>query len=252
MTVNLTQFLIVCPLVFIGGIVDAIAGGGGLITYPAYFFAGLPTHMAIGTNKISSFMGTSLTTAKYARDGFIPLKESIFGIAFAFAGSNLGAHIALLIDDRHFKILMLFIIPLAAFFVLKKKTFDAEREPFSPLKTIIIICLAAFFLGMYDGFYGPGTGTFLLLALTSLARLDIRKANGTTKAINLTTNISALIVYLRNDSTVVILGLVAGLFGIAGNYIGATFFEKQGARAVRPIMITVLILFFIKIVVELL
>ena len=239
-------------MVFLAGIIDAVAGGGGLITLPVYMMVGLPAHMAIGTNKLSSCMGTAMSTFKFAKAGFIPLKEALFCIIFAFIGSTLGANIALLIDERSFKIVMLIILPVIAYFVLGRKVLDVERQPYPLTKTIIIACLAAFAIGAYDGFYGPGTGTFLILLLTAAAHIDIRRANGITKAINLTSNISALVVYLRSGNTLLLLGLTAGLFGIAGNYIGARFFEKQGARAMKPIMIIVLAVFFVKLIVELL
>ena len=103
----------VFPAVFVAGVVDAIAGGGGLISLPTYMLAGLPPHLAIGTNKMSSFMGTSIATFRFAREGYINLRLAVFAVVFALAGSYTGANISLLISNRVFKILMLFILPLA-------------------------------------------------------------------------------------------------------------------------------------------
>ena len=105
---------------------------------------------------------------------------------------------------------------------------------------------------MYDGFYGPGTGTFLILLLTALAHFRLGEANGVAKSINLSTNVSSLAVYLMNGKVLLLLGFVAGLCGIAGNYIGVTFFQQKGSKAVKPIMLTVLTLFFIRILSEIL
>lgn len=244
-------FLIVCPLVFIGGLVDAIAGGGGLITLPAYMIAGLPAINAIATNKMSSSMGTTIATIKYGSDGFIPWKLVPFCVAGAFLGSSIGSNLALLVSDRYFKIVMLIILPLTALYILRSKGLSADKEPLGLGRTILISLAAAFCIGIYDGFYGPGTGTFLLLLLTGLAHMELTKANGLTKVINLTSNIAALTVYLINGKALLLLGLCAGVFNIAGNYIGATMFKKGGAKFTRPVMILVLAIFFVKVLYEL-
>lgn len=126
---DLLTYIIICPLVFLAGFVDAVAGGGGLISLPAYIIAGIPVHNSIATNKLSSCMGTLLTTGKFAKDGLIPWKPALAGVIFAFAGSSLGAHIALILDARIFMTAMLFILPVTAFYVTRKKSM-AEKEPF--------------------------------------------------------------------------------------------------------------------------
>lgn len=250
MEITLIQFLIVCPLVFLAGFVDAVAGGGGLISLPAYLIAGFPVHFAIGTNKISSAMGTTLTTIRYTKSGFIPWKQAIFCVLFAFAGSACGANLALLINDGVFKIIMLVILPLTALYVMRGKALSGDKEPYSAVKTTVLACAVAFSIGAYDGFYGPGTGTFLILLLTAVAHMPVTEANGVSKAINLATNLSALVVFLINGKVVFAIGLVAGLFSIAGNWLGSSLFKKGGSKAVKPIMITVLVIFFVKVLYE--
>lgn len=247
----LLPYLIVCPLIFLGGYVDAIAGGGGLISLPAYLIAGLPTHAAIGTNKISSAMGTTLTTWKFWKQGYIQWKLGLVCAVCALIGSTGGANLALLVSDRIFKIILLFILPLTAFYVFRTKTMDnAGREPLSTGRTYAIAAACALIIGVYDGFYGPGTGTFLLLLLTGLARMDLNGAAGITKVINLSTNIAALVTYLLNGKVMLGLGLVAGVFGIAGNWLGARSFSRNGSRIVKPIIGVVLSIFFIRILWE--
>lgn len=246
-----TQYLIVCPLVFLGGFVDAIAGGGGLISLPAYLIAGLPVHMSIGTNKISSAMGTTLTTWKFWKAGYIKPKLCLLCALFALAGSAGGANLALLVSDRVFKIILLFVLPLTALYVFKSKAMDtAGKDPLSPGKTALIASALALVIGVYDGFYGPGTGTFLLLLLTGLAHMSLNDAAGTTKVINLSTNIAALVTYLVNGQVWLPLGLTAGLFGIAGNYMGARSFVSKGSKIVKPLIAVVLAIFFVRVVYE--
>ncbi|WP_418461073.1 sulfite exporter TauE/SafE family protein [Dialister succinatiphilus] len=248
----LLQYLIICPLVMVAGFVDAIAGGGGLISLPAYLISGLPVHNAIATNKMSSTMGTVLATFKFARSGFIPWKLALTCVCFAFAGSSLGARLALLMDSHIFLLFMVVVLPLTAIYVTRGKALIVEKEPYTYKKTAVLSILMALLIGVYDGFYGPGTGTFLLLLLTGVAHLPLKEANGVTKVINSTTNIAALCVFLLNGKVLFPLGPIAGLFGMAGNYLGALYFAKGGGKNVKPVIMTVLTIFFLKVLYELL
>ena len=231
-------YLIICPLVGIAGFVDAIAGGGGLISLPAYLIAGVPVHTAIGTNKLSSSMGTAVSTFRYAREGFIPWRQSLLCVVLALAGSAAGARLTLLIPERGFTLAMLVVLPLTAWYVLRSSGLQVEKAPFPFRKTLAISLPIALLAGAYDGFYGPGTGTFLLLLFTGAAHMSLHAAAGVTKVINLTPNLS--------------LGLTAGCFGILGNYLGARLFSQRGARWTRPLIIVVLAIFFGKVCLSLL
>lgn len=254
MTLTPLHFLIVCPLVFAAGYVDSIAGGGGLISLPAYMISGLPVHASIATNKLSSSMGTCLATVRYAKSGYIDWKLSVFCVAAALVGASLGANLALLLDDTLFRMLMLIILPLTALYVMRKKNlFSTEDKPLLAFPRLTAFSSAiAFAIGMYDGFYGPGTGTFLILLLTRFAHMDLAHANGLTKVINLTSNIASLTVYLLSGQVIMLLGLVAGGFSILGNYLGSKSFAKRGAAIARPIILLVLTIFFVRSVLELL
>ncbi len=246
------EFLIVCPMAFIAGFVDSIAGGGGLISLPAFIFAGLPVHTAIGTNKLSSTMGTAIATVRYALNGYMVKGFVIVGVACGLAGSWGGSNLALLASDTVIKVIMLVALPFIAFFVLRTKDFDSfSKDPLPMGRALAITAAIALVVGVYDGFYGPGTGTFLMMLLPTLAHQDVRTAAGTTKAINLSTNAAALVVFLVNGAVLLPLGLAAGAFNIAGNYIGAGKFTKAGASIVRPIMLVVLVLFAAKLVFDL-
>ena len=247
-------YLIVCPLVFLAGFVDSIAGGGGLISLPAFFFAGLPAHVAIGTNKLSSTLGTSVSTVRYFKQGFVPVKMAVCSSVAALCGSLIGANLSLLISESVIRHMMIVVLPVVAFYVLKNKDFGESRQMGTMKKEVqlLISMGAGFVIGIYDGLYGPGTGTFLLLLLTGIAHMGLKEANGITKAINLTTNLTALAVYLMNGKVIFLLGLIAGIFSIAGNYLGTRCFDKGGAKFVKPLMMVVLVIFFIKTLSEIL
>ena len=253
MTLSPLLFLIVCPLTGLAGFVDAVAGGGGLISLPAYMIAGLPVHAAIGTNKLSSGMGTALATGRLAKGGNIPWRQAGLCIAAALVGSWAGARLALLVDPEVFKRLMLVILPAVAFIVLNRnimRDIGKENERITG-RTYLISAAAALIIGMYDGLYGPGTGTFLIIALTVFAKLALQTAQGMTKAVNLTSNVAALIIFLMNGQVVIPVAAAAALCNMAGNWCGSGMAMAKGASVVRPVMILVLILLFLKVATEL-
>ena len=246
------MFLIVCPLLFLAGFVDSIAGGGGLISLPAYLFAGLPVHAAIATNKLSSACGTSLATARFVKNGLIRPKLVLPGIAAALLGSALGARLSLLADERLIRAILFVVLPAAAFVVLNPRLFPdrPSGEARTDGRTLAVCALAAFVIGLYDGFYGPGTGTFLIIAFTAFARLSVGEANAQAKAINLSTNLSSLAVFLAGGQVVIPLGLAAAACNMLGNYIGSGLALSKGAKITRPIILTVLGLLLIKLLYE--
>lgn len=243
------QYLIVCPLVFLAGLIDSIAGGGGLISLPAYLIAGVPPHIALGTNKTSSSMGTVVSAAKLAKNGFVDRRTAIPGGLCAVAGAIVGATISLYVEDTVITHMMIVILPVVAFYVLRSRTLG-ESEKTGTLtggRLIGAVCGIGLVMGIYDGFYGPGTGTFLLLLLTGLAHLDTRRAAGTTKVMNLSSNLAALGTFLINGKVYYSLGLVSGLFCIAGHYIGSSLVVRGGRRVVRPMILVVLCILFGKL-----
>lgn len=248
MELTLQTFLIVCPFVFLAGVVDAIGGGGGLISLPAYLIAGLPPHLAVATNKLSSPFGTALATYRFIRAGLVNFKLAVPAILAAIIGSSIGAHISLLLPEAVMKYVLVIVLPLSAFLVLNKKLFNDEGADTVTLnrRTYLTATAAAFIVGIYDGFYGPGTGTFLIIAFTIFAKLDIKTANAQAKVINLTTNVTALSIFLLNGQVLLPLGLVAAFCNMIGGYIGAGLVMKNGSKIVKPSVILVLILLLLK------
>ena len=250
MSLTPLTFLIVCPLLFLAGFVDSIGGGGGLISLPAYLLAGLPVHQAIATNKLSSACGTSLSTLRFLRRGLINLKLAVPSVIAAFAGSSLGARLSLLVSEEIMKYILFAVLPVAAFFVLNRHLFrDLGGEAVADRKTAAVCILSAFLIGAYDGFYGPGTGTFLIIAFTVFARMSVSSANAQAKVINLTSNITSLAVFLLNGQVMLPLGLAGALCNMAGNWLGSGLALTQGTRIVRPVILAVLLLLFLKIII---
>lgn len=249
MEITYQTFLIVCPFLFLAGLIDAIGGGGGLISLPAYLIAGLPPHTAIATNKLSSTCGTTLATFRFIKNGLVNFKLAIPAVIAAIAGSSIGANLNLLVDDEIMLYLMVAILPVCAFLVLNKKLFHdgGSDEIVLNKKLYFIASLSAFVIGMYDGFYGPGTGTFLIIAFTVFAKLSIKTSNAQAKIINLTSNITSLIIFLVNGEVLLSVGLAAAACNMVGGYIGAGLVMKNGAKIVKPSIIFVLILLALKI-----
>lgn len=250
MTLTPKMFLIVCPLLFLAGLIDAIGGGGGLISLPAYLIAGLPAHMAIATNKLSSTCGTTLATSRFIKNKLVNFRLAVPSVIAAVAGSSIGANISLHVDEKVMKYILIAVLPVAAFIVLNKRLFSMQNEGAEPVldrRTYITVSVAAFVIGMYDGFYGPGTGTFLIIAFTVFAHIGMKYANGQAKVINLTTNVTSLAVFLLNGQVLLPLGIAAALCNMAGGYIGAGLVMSKGTRIVRPSIMLVLFLLLLKI-----
>lgn len=252
MELKLRMFIIVCPLVFLAALIDAIGGGGGLISLPAFLLAGLPPHMAAATNKLCSSCGTTVVTARLIKNKLVDFKLAVPSVIMAIIGASIGAKIALLLPDEVFLRIMIVVLPICAFLVLNRKIFkenESDEIVVTP-KTYIVASIAALVVGMYDGMYGPGTGTFLIIAFTIFAKMSIQKANGQAKVINLTSNITSLVVFLINGQVLIPLGLTAALCNMAGGYIGAGLAIKNGSKITKPCIILVLSILLIKILVE--
>ena len=252
MAINYWQLLIICPLVFAASLLDAVAGGGGLVSLPAYLIAGLPPHNAIATNKLSSSIGTVASTARFIRNKCVDWPTAIPSAILAVLGSVAGAQLILAIDDNVIRYIMLVLVPILAFVVLKKRDLAAEPlQPVSRKRQFLVVCIAALFVGMYDGFYGPGTGTFLLLAYTQLAKMPLRLAAGNVKIANLSSNVGSLAVFLLHGQAIIPLGLISAVFAVAGHYIGAGVLLKNGAKVVKPFVLAVLVLLFVRLIYDL-
>lgn len=252
--VALWAILLICVGVFFAGFMDAIAGGGGIISVPIYLIAfhRLPTYYVLGTNKLSSCLGTCFSTARFIRSGLVDWALFTPAMLLAILGSIGGTWLQHHTPDVILKYLLLVVLPLVAFFTLRTQEWPDKPGKIDPHVRKLIIWAASLLIGCYDGYYGPGTGTLLMIVFIRMAKLDTRHAAGGVKIINLSSNIGGLVSALLSGYVLVGVGLIASLASMAGHYLGAGLAIKNGSKIVRPAVVTVLILLTLKIGSELL
>ncbi len=246
--------LIVCPLVFLAGFVDSVAGGGGIISLPAYLMAGIPAHLAAGTNKVVNGTGTLIATLKYFKSGKIVLLPALIAGISALVGSAAGTQLASTIPEATLKALMLVALPCVAVFLVLKKDFGGEETPqraVSRRREIVASALIGLLIGCYDGLIGPGTGTFMIMCFTAFLFMDLTTASGCSKVGNLGSNVAAAVVWALHGQVLWRLALPALCCSILGNYLGARYAIRGGSKKIRGMMFVVLFLLFAKLLYEL-
>lgn len=246
MDFELHRLLLLAGLVFFAGFVDSIAGGGGLVSLPAYLLVGLPPHLALGTNKLSSTIGTTFSALRYARGRVIELRVGLPSAGLSLVGSMVGARLALAIPETTLKTVIAVLIPMAAAGVFlgggKRK-----RESTGGTRRVLVSGVVGFSIGMYDGFFGPGTGTFLIISFVLFLGMDEVIASGTAKVVNLSSNVAALVTFALGDSVLYGLGLPVAVLGVVGNWLGAELALKKGAKVIRPLLLAVLAILFVRV-----
>ena len=228
---------VVCPLVFLGAVMDAVAGGGGLLSLPAYLLAGLDPHMAIGTNKCGNLPGMITSAVRFLRRGNVHLPSAAWSSLGAVAGAWIGSRLNLILPGDLLYYLMLVLIPVLAVFLLKKRDFGQEDNSDR-------FC--------YDGFFGPGAGTFLILMNTGLCRFGLLTASGNTKVASAASCAAAMTSYALAGQVMWAAALPAALCSIAGAYVGAGVALNRGAKVIRPMFVVVLDLMLFRLLYDLL
>lgn len=178
------------------------------------------------------------------------VKIGILAAVGSFAGSALGSHIVLLLSDEVLRMMMFVILPIAAVLILwRRKLPDENRDDGTlNLKKALLALAIGLGIGLYDGIFGPGTGTFAIIAFTTMMGFDLRTANGNAKVLNLASNYASLITYLMSGLVVFSVGIPCAISGIAGNMLGSHFALKKGAKFIRPMMMVVLVLLLGKLI----
>lgn len=236
-------------LVFFAGAVDSLAGGGGLITLPAYMAFGLEPALLLGTNKLSATIGAAGSAYRYWDKLRIPLKPFLPVIFAAWLGSMAGARLTLLLDPAWLRPMLLAALPLVAVAVYGGKRLGAEggAEGAAPPAIDRRLSALAGVIGAYQGFFGPGAGTFFALALARLCGFGLLGATARAKVLDLVSNVAAVAAFLLQGRLDWRVGLSMGLVSVAGHAVGSHVGLERGATAIRPAILLVLAGLFAKL-----
>lgn len=235
MAFSVEILLFLMAVAFVAGVIDAMAGGGGLITIPALLAAGVPPVAALATNKLQSCFGTATAFFTYWRGGHVDLKRFALPAVAAFVGSMAGAITVQHIDSGFLSALVpIMLVVMGLYFLLAPPMGTLDREP--RLGSVGLTLLLAG-IGFYDGFFGPGTGSFFTTALIALAGLGLVRAIANTKFLNLATNLAAMVAMVIGGHVVWIIGFSMAGANIVGSSLGARFAMRFGGRGVRPLLV---------------
>ena len=235
---------------FVAGFFDSIVGGSGVITLPALLWTGILPYMALGTNKLASTFASSTSAWTYVRSGYINRSLLLWMAPFTFIGALCGADTVLHVNQQYLQVIIFLAILVIAIVTLAKRSMGQDsRYVFHPVATPVVAILIAFVLGFYDGFIGPGTGSFLLFAFLAVFRFDFISAAGNGRVLNFASNAAALLWFIVKGKVVYLLGLPMGFAMMLGARAGSTMAVKKGVHFIRPLFIIVSIILSIKMAV---
>lgn len=235
MTLAPDILLLLCAVAFLAGGIDALAGGGGLLTIPALLAAGVPPVPALATNKLQSCIGTASACITFWRAGRLDLRFFALPALGAAAGSLAGATAVQFLDPSFLSALVpLLLIAMVLYYVLAPAMTDVDRHARVGRPALAAVIAV---IGFYDGFFGPGTGSFLITALVALGGLGVVRAIANTKLLNLATNIAALIAMIAGGHVLWLLGVSMAAANVAGAQIGTRLALRFGGRGVRPLLV---------------
>lgn len=236
------SFYILLVAAFTAGFIDAIVGGGGLIQLPAFFlaFPGLPPSVILGSNKLASFSGTAVATIRYVRNTPVRWNAVLPAIITALIFSVIGARMVSLFDKELFKPIVLILLCLVAIYTFIKKDFGiAGKSGLEQSRILPVSLLTGALLGLYDGFFGPGTGSFLIVIYVSIFGFDFLNASVSAKLVNCATNVAALVYFIYTGNIRFDIAIPVALCNIAGSLIGVRMALLKGSRFVRVLFLVV-------------
>jgi uncharacterized membrane protein YfcA len=248
MDFTITTILLLCLAFFIAGFIDSIAGGGGLITLPSLLFAGIPPQFALGTNKFASTFGTGTAVFNFAKSKKVNWKVIAFGIVFSLAGSFIGSKTILFLDQDLVGKIIIFLLPfgVVATLIPRKRTISGdELKQLDFLLKIPVICTI---IGFYDGFFGPGTGSFLTLSFFFFTRMKLIDATANAKVFNLMSNIGGLTAFILSSKVLFLLGIPLAASNMFGNYFGSKLAIKKGEGIIKFFLIFVFVMLMVSLI----
>lgn len=245
------QLLLLCFAGFLGAFVDAIAGGGGLVTIPAYLLVGVPPHIALGTNKFASTMGSFFSTLGYARKSKINFRLLRAAVPATVVGAGLGVYAVLRIPQNFlYPIVTVLILLIGLYTTFKKDLGQVNAFTVLSKRKVFFAALVGWSLGFYDGFFGPGTGSFLIFLFIKFFRYDFVHASGNAKLINFTSNLTSLVAFAFAGKIDYALGIPVGLSMVAGALLGTNLAIRNGARFIKPIFLVMSFAVVIKLLLD--
>ena len=231
---------------FLAGLVDSIAGGGGMITLPALLLFGVPPQAALGTNKLQSTFGSFTAAWFHVQKKVVDLKEAIPGILFTFLGAAIGTLLVEQIDNKVlYAVIPFLLFAIAIYFLFSPDV--GETSSRRRLSNIIFYLIFGSLFGFYDGFFGPGVGSFWAMAFVYLRGMDLTKATGATKLMNFTSNIVSCIIFLAGGYVWFGAGLAMAAGEIIGARIGSHMVIRKGTALIRPIYVTIVVVTTLKL-----
>ena len=249
--ISLGTIIICTGAALVAGFVDSIAGGGGLITLPALLLTNVPAHVALGSNKVSAALGTCMALGTFARSGLVLWRLALVGVVFCLGGSVVGSRLTFLFDNAILSKILVCLLPLGMLAtLLPKKDLTHNVQVEHGLRLWLLTPLVCFCIGAYDGFYGPGTGSFLILALHFIVRVGLIQASATAKVLNLSSNSSAAVVFVLAGKVAWTLALPMAAGSILGNWLGSRTAIRVGPQAVRRFLTISLGLLFCTLLYE--
>jgi uncharacterized membrane protein YfcA len=241
---DLELWLILCSVAFLAGLIDSIAGGGGMLTVPALLTTGLPPHVALGTNKLAASFGSFTASITFYRKKLFNPYYWRLSIIFTALGAIIGtitvSYLSVTFLEKYIPVLII----ITAFYTMMSKTISTEttKLPSASSQLKIKQILQAIILGFYDGFAGPGTGAFWTASSSILYKINILLSSGLARSTNFVSNFCSLLTFFYLDYVNITIGVSMGIFIMLGAAIGANWAIKLGSQFIRPIFVTVVIL----------
>jgi uncharacterized membrane protein YfcA len=234
---------------FVAGFVDSIAGGGGLLTIPVLFSFHIPPQFALGTGKLQASFGSGSAAWHYRQSRIVSLRECVVGVGFTIIGAYAGTWLALWSDPVFLKKLIpVLLLAVAAYMIFKPKLGEQDIHP--RLSAAVFYPLAGLALGFYDGFLGPGTGSFWAMALMLGLGFNLMKATAYTKVMNFASNLTSLAVFAWEGQIYYVAGLVMGAGQLLGARLGSRMVVAKGTRFIRPVFLTMVFALIVWLVYE--
>ncbi len=247
----ITKTIFLCAAGFLAAFVDSIAGGGGLISIPAFLAAGVSPHLALGTNKFCSSCASLTSSLKFIKSKKVDLDFLKYLLPFTLLGAVMGVNAVLKIDEKILQTLVLILVLFVGVYSVFSKSIGVENKFKGTTKSNIILgIILAFSLGFYDGFFGPGTGSFLIFGLIKIFGFDFVQAAGNGKLLNFTSNITSLIIFAIHGEIYYAIGIPMALFMILGAKFGTSLAINKGSKLIKPIFITMSLAVAGKIIIQ--